>query len=229
MTMKLRLGFVSNSSSASFVIALDAYENVLELVTSTVVSIIKDPENYGISLIDDDIEQFFKPLLKALKRLQTTGINLDTGICIPTVSNYETIIVKKPDGYYLDSDQGGFGTRGFIDIGDDESELGFDLGLNYFFYDLERDVIVKKSEKRCELNHELQDKFYLVTGELVCPICDREKILPHRILKENLYKCQEDAALEQADEGDGDDEAPMQDLTVGNLPELITKTRLEKK
>ncbi len=196
--MKLRLGFVSNSSTSSYIIALDAYENVFAVARQMLRRLVEDAS-------DEDVEKDYKQILKLLKHLKSTGMDPNTGFWIPT-GNADTTIIRKSDAYYVDTDQDGdYDFRGVID----GNEVHNEIGREHFFYHLEHDVLLKESDEDCDLHDETHDKFFLTTGELVCPICDKQKIEPLRIVKKDWFKPRAGDGIEEGDEdkeNDGDDD-----------------------
>ncbi len=82
--MKTRTGFVSNSSSSSFVVAEHNYPNVFALATEMIKA----------RGWDDD-----KDMVQRLRASQNRGTDPDSPVSFPT-TNYETYIVKQA-GYYI--------------------------------------------------------------------------------------------------------------------------------
>lgn len=82
--MKIRNGFVSNSSSSSFVVSQDAYESVVSIAKQMVRNRFWDQQD--------------KELLKKLSKIK--DIDKNKPIAFRTC-NYETYISKEDDKYYI--------------------------------------------------------------------------------------------------------------------------------
>lgn len=95
--MKIRLGFVSNSSSASFIVDLEEYPNVFSVAKEMLELTIAD---LGFSLKKDDAE-YAQVELELLEQAIQDGIDPELPIFIP--GNYDTCIVKKEDRYDINT------------------------------------------------------------------------------------------------------------------------------
>jgi len=82
--MKIRKGFVSNSSSSSFILSKDSYESVFDLAKTMIPAREWDSD---------------KELIKKIEEAEIKGMDPNTSITFGSC-NYETYIVKYKD-YYL--------------------------------------------------------------------------------------------------------------------------------
>jgi len=150
--------------------------------------IIEDEDD----LIGDEEEiKFYKKLLKKLKKAEKAKLDPNHPIMFPSF-NYDTYIVKKEDGYYIDTD---FNIvwedflEGIDDFLEDES---FNLDEKYFFYILPYDVIgkftsVNSDNTPCKTGgHDpTYEGIELKDGRLVCLECEKDKLKDYEIIKED--------------------------------------------
>lgn len=183
--MKVRQGFVSNSSSASFIVDLDIYDSTIDLAKTMLQVIIDDEDG---NLFEDDIE-FFQRLLNTLEAAEQSGLEPDTPIMFPTM-NFETFIVKKEEGYYVDTDFG-FDWEDFMDgIGEMSFETDYDLSqAGKPFYIVEYDIIgeiLRLDEVPCKTkdHNAYYEAVKLKNGDIVCLECEKEKIKEFKISKD---------------------------------------------
>jgi len=204
--VRVRKGFVSNSSSMSFVARLDAYDSVFDLARTMLDIWMRDHfDEYDDRPLHDRDAEFLDRLqdwIDKLFELEDIGFDPNTPVKIPSI-NFDSWIVKKSDGYYCNTsnnhcqweDLKGIIHR--IHEGDDDDGR-FYVPSEYFFYDVVQDIMIKRlpwreyrsEERYCR--HEREDnrpytieKFMLESGEIVCRKCDQEKIDDARIIRES--------------------------------------------
>jgi hypothetical protein len=171
--MKIRQGFVSNSSSSSFCIRGDSYPNVFEIAIEMI------PEREW----DRDQE-----LIDKIERKKSEGMSPDTNICFNSC-NYDTYIVKKNDYYLIQT----CSNHSFFDILRGVSNMPVsmieELGLSKsnwredlenavekmgYFWFAEYDLIgmpdLDYNNQFCE-NHALDRITLKDSGKKVCPAC----------------------------------------------------------
>lgn len=184
--MKLRNGFVSNSSTTSFIVDLEEYENTIALARKMLKVMIEDEDG---NLEEYDIERF-EALLNQLNDAEEAGLDANSPIMFPT-TNFETFIMKKDDGYHVDTDFG-FDWEDFMEgIGEMNFEPEFDLYKeNVPFYIIEHDIMGKFKEVYADntpCKTKEHDAWYegveIETGEFICLECEKDKIKQFKITK----------------------------------------------
>lgn len=187
--MKIRLGFVSNSSTASFIADLDAYDSVIALAKRMLKVIIEDED--GLLHDEDDLE-YYKNLLKKLKKAEELGLDPDKPVIFHSI-NFNTYIVKKEDGYYVDTDSNTVWDDFMegVEFGFGDPDVSFDLYDKHQFYILEYDVIGKfvrvyDENTPCKTKH--HDPWYegveLPDGRLICLECEKGNYKEFQIIKD---------------------------------------------
>lgn len=86
--MKIRVGFVSNSSSSSFIISREAYPNVFSLA------------KHMLEIRNSEHDSWQKSELLKIKKAETKGLNKDIAVSFSTC-NYDTYIIPKPQHYLV--------------------------------------------------------------------------------------------------------------------------------
>lgn len=186
--MKARLGFVSNSSTASFIADLEVYNSVLSLAKKMLKVIIEDEDWL---LHDEEELDYYQNLLKKFKMAEKNGLDPNMPVMFHTL-NFETFIVKKEDGYYVDTDSNTVWDDFMegLDFLDNPDET-FNLNEKYQFYILEYDVIGKfvrvyADTTPCKDGH--HDPWYegveLPDGRLICLECEKGNYQEFQIIKE---------------------------------------------
>lgn len=174
--MRIRTSFVSNSSTASFIVDLNTYESVFDLAKKILRIILQD--RYRELNLDKQDKKEFRLYLKRINSLESKKIDKDTPIIIPTY-NFNTEIVKRDDGYYVNSDHV-LPWESFLTT----IRLDFDHEYNFFsegycFYILEFDVLGKiiddPENKICKDHHYPYNNVELRSGKRVCLECERQK------------------------------------------------------
>ena len=96
--MKVRTGFVSNSSSMSFIIDLNAYTDVLDLAEHVLTLMIPaDEKEYGK---DDEVTEGHRKNLERVRELRSLGVDPNIPYDIPMLEEF-TRMVKREDGFYF--------------------------------------------------------------------------------------------------------------------------------
>jgi len=91
--MKIRSGFVSNSSSSSFLIPLDEFKSVFDIAREMIKIRDEDWKDDIVSRSDS---------WKVIDNLEQSGMDPNTPVSFPT-TNYNTWIVRTPNGYLVDT------------------------------------------------------------------------------------------------------------------------------
>ena len=174
--MKIRNGFVSNSSSTSFLIKGEKFPDVFAFLTHILPKMIEfDADYYGPT---DDITKEHQELLKRINTLRNLGVDPNMPVEIPLIEGVIRV-AKHKDGYYFDNvyayadiDQGEFITEGNALEGN-------------FFYQSNLDIIAKDLPYDTDFNCGVKaHKDYIkmveyTTGERFCTACgieDKEEI-----------------------------------------------------
>jgi len=200
------MGFVSNSSSMSFIARLDSYDSVFDLARRMLdIWIHEHFDEYDSREVNErDFEwiEHIQVLIDKLYELEDFGVDPNTPVRIPSI-NFDSWIVKKPSGYYCNTSNNHFQweqLEGIIRrIHESDEEGHFYLPSEHFFYDVTRDIMLKRlpwkeykpDEMRCLHDRENNrpytiEKFMLITGEIVCPKCDKEKVDAARVIQNTV-------------------------------------------
>jgi len=176
--MKIRNGFVSNSSSSSFVISGDAYEDVFEL---------------AIDMIKFREWEKDKGLIKKIKSTKRSGgYNLNAPLAFNSC-NYNTYIIKEymsphiKEVYHITTCHNhSFDLKGVIGGGGGEDD-GDDICEKYYFWWPEYDILARVATyeeiddaKISEENYHFCIEHYhnylmLRNKKIICPQCKQEK------------------------------------------------------
>ncbi len=174
--MKIRKGFVSNSSTTSFIVELQLYDSVFSLAKK-LIKIITDDKYKELNLEKQDKYEF-KSYSKKLEIAESKSIDNNTPIMFPTY-NFDTYIIKKNDGYYVDTDHILLWEMSLKTI-----KLDFDLTYNLieenlFFYILKYDVFGKFIKNPmnipCKNHNYPYNSVELSNRKLICLECERQK------------------------------------------------------
>lgn len=185
--MKIRKGFVSNSSTASFIIELNSFNSVVDIAIFIVELMLdQDEEKYGFK-DDHDDENIYVKILNNLYRLKALHADYNFSIFVPS-NEFDTMIVKREDGYYINTcnnymfddlplktyDSDGFSFEIFEEL------------ETIFPYLPEYDIIGKNiysdRNHRCQNNSEHDYAIILESGEWFCPDCNPDRITELSVL-----------------------------------------------
>ncbi len=176
--MRIRLGFVSNSSTASFLVSLEEFDTVIELAGYYVLNIIEHLNGEA----EYDKADRYKPIYKNLLRTSKSDIDQDIPVFIQTPYNFDTYIVKREDAYYVDTDQQfTFDIKGPPVDGlnvVDEGDYGKFTKSDYYYIP-EFDVIgeIKYIHENSTCGNENHDvNYFLQNGNILCPDCNKEEL-----------------------------------------------------
>ncbi len=170
--MKIRTGFVSNSSSMSFIVAKDAFKDVLDFAKHVLVLMIKDDEEqYGKS---DEVTQGHRNNLERVQELRSLGVDPNIPYDIPMLEDLCRIF-KREDAFYF---QTVYAYEGIIRKLPGKRKQVYDLRLDMnFAYVIEQDLVVRFTEdesgKGCtNPRHKRRTEYIeLLTGQRYCPTC----------------------------------------------------------
>ena len=198
--MKIRNGFVSNSSSSSFIIRFNKkYPNTLAIAESMIKNRFDDWREYKE---DEDEEDKLHPLelqvCENIERLKKSD-NINMPMFFRS-TNYDTYIMAITDKYaYVDTcnninwdvkDNAIYNIPDelielFPDYLDDYGELNYKISYNNDYYILENGLIAK-SPPQYDTCKKCYDPYWYINGVKYCVNCDWNKI--SRGLKINKVK-----------------------------------------
>jgi len=176
--MKIRNGFVSNSSSSSFIISRDAYDDIFEVA----IEMIGQREWAG----DEE-------LIKKIKMAKESGeYALNAPLAFDSC-NYNTFIIQEHDiesgkeVYHITTCHNHpFELRGEVGGGGGEDD-GDNICEKYYFWWPEYDILAKtatpkeiENAKISKENYHFCEKHYydylmLRNKKIICPKCEQEK------------------------------------------------------
>lgn len=172
--MKIRNGFVSNSSSMSFVISTKSYENVFALAKRMIDIMIKLDSEKGYDDWIDSLEE----IKRRLEERETLGMDPNTSVQIPSC-NYDTFIERDNEDhcYRVDTCNNHNyweGLEGDFLLGlDSDFDCSYDLDEKTMF-NVSYDIMAKNTYEYCEKH--FISKIKLENGEIVCKHCNPEKL-----------------------------------------------------
>jgi hypothetical protein len=171
--MKNRTGFISNSSSTSFIVDGDRYPSVLALAQALWRWVEKESWTPGSRTY---LEQEHR---RWQDQITTRQLDPDTPITYP--EDGRVALARVDDHYLCEHLPWGPDYMMIMDriVDDDETIPGTPIRETYFTYYCDYDVIALDPGQHpwndpywaCHDGHAWNDRLYLENGELVCPIC----------------------------------------------------------
>ena len=133
--MKVRKGFVSNSSSSSFVINVSEYDTVYDLAKAMIVIRDKEHSKWNQEALKDSVE------IENIKQSIRMGRDPNEAVYLPT-SGYNTCIMKVEDQYVVTSsrDYGFDGELPTVDTSDEVNNWFKQKGYYYEEADGSKDI-----------------------------------------------------------------------------------------
>lgn len=173
---------MSNSSTSSYLISLEEFDNVLELAGYYLLEVI----GYEESEYDKKRANYYKELYKNTLRASESGLDLNTPVFFPT-HNFETYIVRRDDAYYIDTDHCfSFDIKGPYIGGLDEGDYRKYTKREYYYMP-EFDILGRReyvpSGAICG-NADHDDNYVLKNGEILCPLCHKDQLQNYKISPE---------------------------------------------
>lgn len=171
--MKIRTGFVSNSSSSSFIISKEGYTNIKDLAIAMIAA--RD--------FDDDQE-----LIKVVKEKDIpNGCGISFNTC-----NYRTYISETKNFYLIFTSRNHcfrYELKGVIDFLPEEIKEEFEriefspqidnclsgIKNHYTYWYPECDVIGTSPQKIGYCDKHYDDMIKLENGDIICPWCYKDK------------------------------------------------------
>lgn len=176
--MKIRTSFVSNSSSASYIIDLEAYESVHHLAKAMLELVMED---YKMNYPDVPIK-YAEDCLVNLKEALASGLDPNTPVHFPTI-NFDTEIARTDKGYHVDTCM----NHPFWDLnGVLQAEEYLPNFPDVDLYLAEFDVLGRLKQFDPDIKCENENHFQMIvlkSGEIICPQCNPEKIEQHKVVK----------------------------------------------
>lgn len=177
--MKIRNGFISNSSSSSFILNNATELTTLELAKEMIIIRDKDWE-VDRSLTAENIDKLFEKVKKA-------NINEDISLTFVT-TNYETIITKQNNNIYVSTcNNHGF----FSELPervlansqyDDDQSIVDNIIKNIDIWDIDHDILIRYNRENkyqycnSHYNEKVMCSIDNKTWTFDCPRCYSEKI-----------------------------------------------------
>ena len=180
--MKIRMGFVSNSSTTSFIIGQDAYENVFVLAKHVLRIMQDQDEEYP----DDPRSENINDWIQNLEKLVELGVNPNSPVFIPS-AEFNTEIMKREDGFYVDTCHNYYwdDLKGVEYHAESfQSEEVFEEFDNLWPYNVEYDVIGTSEIYPSDFDCDDSDHNFALTVKDVgkmCPICEPDRLEENRV------------------------------------------------
>lgn len=154
--MIIKCGYVSNSSSMSFICSKDDYPNVFELAKTMIR--IRDREWYRVLSEEERVEIVKEEnLIKKLEEAEKKGMNPNTPVVFGTI-NYDTYIMELEGDLYVDTcNNHGYWEDIKILTFDDEGDYEDKEKGGYDFYSILKDKMVREKTS-AEIWSEIEGK-----------------------------------------------------------------------
>jgi hypothetical protein len=172
--MKTRNGFVSNSSSSSFIVDLNKWPSIDNLYIANEMILIRDEEFYG------NRAKKLSKMIKNLRKSLDPYSNIKFATC-----NYDTYIVRETDFVYIFTcNNYSFESLSFFTKIDDEEDEFYTkqerLKMD-FFYHLDFGEYIKTKYNAYEYNglckeHDYSDVLEFKDGTKYCEYCYKDRI-----------------------------------------------------
>ena len=170
--MKIRTGFVSNSSSSSFAIDVNSYRNTKDLALTMIKIRDEDWNNYEDKPIGHESEEY--KLLYKTKKLPCDNITFQT-------TNYDTYIVKHHKVYLVDTcNNTDWSSLEIEDAYGEESPNSFSNIINSSkYWNLKWDLINKQityDDDKYDFDNNYCQKHTCykikINNDVICPKCE---------------------------------------------------------
>jgi len=212
--MKIRNGFVSNSSSSSFIISTDKFKSVRELATYMLHKKIEDEEDY----VSDNVIEINENNYNNVYIERLNNIDENSPVCFPSC-NYSTYIKMVGDVFFVSTcnntnwelfdysckltenstiellkiqknfNETSGDYREILSILDNDYEDFGPFGKDY--YDLQYNIIGVETNSYCKKCHKNGDYSYLYDTTkygLICLKCDNIHKRKDKLDKINKFK-----------------------------------------
>ncbi len=189
--MKFRFGFVSNSSSMSFIVSDQHYPTVFDIaITMLKIQITEKIDSTKEWSVRH--RHFLNGLIRRLRFLKKRGFDPNTPVIIPS-TNFDTYIVKKDNMYYIDTSNNHsmwddiWGIVRYLDVYNGETAIPDKDSI--YFYDVINDIMIKPisyNDERCknvcdDKTHRSLYTVILEDGKIVCLKCHSDKLQKYKI------------------------------------------------
>jgi len=97
--MKTRQGFVSNSSSSSFIVSLGDFASTFDVAREMIEIVVEEREKNHNEWAVKSIE-YYKKMVNMIHEIALSGIDMQSPVHFNT-TNYDTYIGRYADGYHV--------------------------------------------------------------------------------------------------------------------------------
>ena len=165
--MKIKLCYVSNSSSSSTTVSFEAYKDVFELAIHSLQMIIKEEKENFRNQDVIEYEEYLANLVNARKM----GLDPNISVYYKINRGYGTYIVKIKDGFYFET-YNEYELKEFKKPYKDWIDGGQEPDVDFYYlpkYDVLGKEEIGPDKKTCRNKH----FYYLILkdGRIICPIC----------------------------------------------------------